>query len=162
MRVCHRTSLPFFPSPHVLFGPAFVDSFEFLLSFVSASLPSAPPYFGSFLLSFPWFWNGLRRHISCDGVRPVGKITRSAIKDTNSGVPSHFTNACLLLTFTILCYDHLLTFEDEINFVWRKHKRLSFFLFIILRYVSLFSNTNDCAAIRPCAARSMEGFLISN
>ncbi|KAJ7791782.1 hypothetical protein B0H14DRAFT_2934411 [Mycena olivaceomarginata] len=66
-----------------------------------------------------------------------------ASEDTSAAMVfgRHFTNACLLLTFTILCYDYLLTFEDEINFVWRKHKRLSFFLFIILRSVSLLSNT---------------------
>ncbi|KAJ6605334.1 hypothetical protein DFH09DRAFT_1353805 [Mycena vulgaris] len=40
----------------------------------------------------------------------------------------------------ILCYDHLLTLEFEIEFVWRRPKRLSFFLFTLLRYGSLFSN----------------------
>ncbi|KAJ7877628.1 hypothetical protein B0H13DRAFT_2347008 [Mycena leptocephala] len=51
-----------------------------------------------------------------------------------------FTDIWILIPFSILCYDHLLTLEGEINFVWRKPKRLSFFLFVALRYVSLLSH----------------------
>ncbi|KAJ7106591.1 hypothetical protein C8R44DRAFT_805561 [Mycena epipterygia] len=40
----------------------------------------------------------------------------------------------------ILCYDHLLTLDSEINYMWRRPKRLSFFLFILIRYVSPLSN----------------------
>ncbi|KAJ6593088.1 hypothetical protein B0H19DRAFT_1245902 [Mycena capillaripes] len=39
-----------------------------------------------------------------------------------------------------LCYDHLLTLESEINYIWKRPKRLSFFLFVILRYLALLSN----------------------
>ncbi|KAF7340460.1 hypothetical protein MVEN_01966200 [Mycena venus] len=51
-----------------------------------------------------------------------------------------FTDHMLLIGPTILCYDHLLTLRDEVQFVWRKPKRLSFFIFVVLRYVSLLSN----------------------
>ncbi|KAF8187603.1 hypothetical protein K438DRAFT_1834551 [Mycena galopus ATCC 62051] len=51
-----------------------------------------------------------------------------------------FTDYVQLVGPTILFFDHLLTMADEINFVWRKPKRLSFFIFIALRYVSLFCN----------------------
>ncbi|KAJ7469411.1 hypothetical protein B0H11DRAFT_1920639 [Mycena galericulata] len=51
-----------------------------------------------------------------------------------------FTNTWVLVAFVILCYDHLLTLDSEIKFLWRRPKRLSFFLFILLRYFSLFSN----------------------
>ncbi|KAJ7252444.1 hypothetical protein C8J57DRAFT_1474116 [Mycena rebaudengoi] len=51
-----------------------------------------------------------------------------------------FTNTWVLVAFVILCYDHLLTLDSEINFLWRRPKRLSFFLFILLRYFSLLSN----------------------
>ncbi|KAJ7712534.1 hypothetical protein DFH07DRAFT_974931 [Mycena maculata] len=50
-----------------------------------------------------------------------------------------FTNAWILVPF-VLSYDHLLTLESEINFVWKRPKRLSFFLFITLRYVSPLNN----------------------
>ncbi|KAF7340467.1 hypothetical protein MVEN_01967000 [Mycena venus] len=51
-----------------------------------------------------------------------------------------FRSTCLLVPLVILAYDHLLTLESEINFVWRRPKKLSFFLFVILRYGSLSSN----------------------
>ncbi|KAF7350819.1 hypothetical protein MSAN_01643700 [Mycena sanguinolenta] len=40
-----------------------------------------------------------------------------------------FTSTWVLIPFCILCYDHLLTLDTEINFVWKRPKRLSFFLF---------------------------------
>ncbi|KAJ7451911.1 hypothetical protein FB451DRAFT_1283215 [Mycena latifolia] len=51
-----------------------------------------------------------------------------------------FTKAWFLIPLVILCYDHLLTLESEITFVWRRPKRLSFLLFSLLRYFSLLSN----------------------
>ncbi|KAJ7106585.1 hypothetical protein C8R44DRAFT_805552 [Mycena epipterygia] len=51
-----------------------------------------------------------------------------------------FTNGWFLVSLVILCYDHLLTLDSEINYVWRRPKRLSFFLFILLRYLSPLSN----------------------
>ncbi|KAJ6568992.1 hypothetical protein B0H19DRAFT_1256677 [Mycena capillaripes] len=51
-----------------------------------------------------------------------------------------FKQLWLFISLAVLCYDHLLTFGDEINFIWRRPKRLSFFLFVTLRYVSLLSN----------------------
>jgi len=51
-----------------------------------------------------------------------------------------FTDAFLLIPLVILLYDHLLTVESEVNFVWRKPKRISFFIFVALRYMSLLSN----------------------
>jgi len=56
-----------------------------------------------------------------------------------------FTDAFFLAPLTLLLYDHLLTFESEVDFVWRKPKRLSFFLFVALRYVSLLSNIGTVA-----------------
>jgi len=51
-----------------------------------------------------------------------------------------FTDTWVLIPLMILCYDHLLTLETEINFMWKRPKRLSFFLFLILRYLPLLSN----------------------
>ncbi|KAJ7049566.1 hypothetical protein C8F01DRAFT_754171 [Mycena amicta] len=51
-----------------------------------------------------------------------------------------WANAWYLIPFVILSYDHLLTLGPEIEYVWRKRKRFSFFLFIPLRYISLVSN----------------------
>ncbi|KAJ7049556.1 hypothetical protein C8F01DRAFT_754074 [Mycena amicta] len=51
-----------------------------------------------------------------------------------------WANAWYLIPFVILSYDHLLTLGPEIEYVWRKRKHLSFFLFIPLRYISLVSN----------------------
>ncbi|KAJ7860137.1 hypothetical protein B0H13DRAFT_2355744 [Mycena leptocephala] len=53
---------------------------------------------------------------------------------------NHFTNAWMLISIVILCYDHLLTLESEITYMWKRPKRLSFFLFILIRYFSLLSN----------------------
>ncbi|KAF7300010.1 hypothetical protein MKEN_01323500 [Mycena kentingensis (nom. inval.)] len=49
-------------------------------------------------------------------------------------------NAWYLIPFVILLYDHLLTLGAEIEHVWAKRKRFSFFLFVPLRYISLVSN----------------------
>jgi hypothetical protein len=57
-----------------------------------------------------------------------------------------FADVFVLVPFTILCFAHLLTLEDEINFVWRKPKQPIFFLFVVVRYVSLLS---DIAMIVP-------------
>ncbi|KAF7362547.1 hypothetical protein MVEN_00602800 [Mycena venus] len=46
-----------------------------------------------------------------------------------------FTSTWIMIPFCILFYDYVLTLKDEINFIWRKPKRLSFFLFIILRAI---------------------------
>ncbi|KAJ7474040.1 hypothetical protein FB451DRAFT_1247702, partial [Mycena latifolia] len=53
---------------------------------------------------------------------------------------SQVISGALIIPIVILCYDHLLTLESEITFVWRRPKRLSFFLFFLLRYFSLLSN----------------------
>ncbi|KAF8180677.1 hypothetical protein K438DRAFT_1841652 [Mycena galopus ATCC 62051] len=50
------------------------------------------------------------------------------------------TDDFLLIGPMILCYDHLLTLRSEIHFVWGKAKRLSFFLFVVLRYGCLLTN----------------------
>ncbi|KAJ7660932.1 hypothetical protein DFH06DRAFT_1129968 [Mycena polygramma] len=51
-----------------------------------------------------------------------------------------YTEPWTLIPVVILLYDHTLTFEAELNFVWRRPKKLSFYLFVLLRYVSLLSN----------------------
>ncbi|KAJ7030202.1 hypothetical protein C8F04DRAFT_1397989 [Mycena alexandri] len=50
-----------------------------------------------------------------------------------------FTDAWFLVALVVLAYDHCLTLESEIKFIWQKSKRFSFF-FIALRYTSLFIN----------------------
>ncbi|KAF8176398.1 hypothetical protein K438DRAFT_1939394 [Mycena galopus ATCC 62051] len=73
--------------------------------------------------------------------------TRSSLYLTDSEtkyiplVTDPLKNVILAVSQTlILCYDHLLTLDSEINFLWRRPKRISFFLFILLRYFSLLSN----------------------
>ncbi|KAJ7124181.1 hypothetical protein C8R44DRAFT_852185 [Mycena epipterygia] len=80
---------------------------------------------------------------------------------------SRFSNGCFLVSLVILCYDHLLTLDSEINYVWRRPKRLSFFLFILLRYVSLLSNIGmiffrfgDVELERCHASKMAEMFLV--
>ncbi|KAJ7049569.1 hypothetical protein C8F01DRAFT_1093371 [Mycena amicta] len=69
-----------------------------------------------------------------------------------------WANAWYLIPFVILSYDHLLTLGPEIEYVWRKRKRFSFFLFIPLRYISLVSNismvflTFGTVSIQRCQA----------
>ncbi|KAJ6505842.1 hypothetical protein C8R47DRAFT_1209788 [Mycena vitilis] len=79
---------------------------------------------------------------------------RSMVSPPEPGIPSSmdsedivamlygqwFTDAWTLIPGVILIYDHALTLESEIKFVWGKPKRLSFYLFVILRYASLLSN----------------------
>ncbi|PPR06274.1 hypothetical protein CVT24_000893 [Panaeolus cyanescens] len=36
----------------------------------------------------------------------------------------------------MLCYDHLLTFDDEIRYMWNRKKGFPFWLFLIFRYVT--------------------------
>ncbi|KAJ7106589.1 hypothetical protein C8R44DRAFT_805557 [Mycena epipterygia] len=77
-----------------------------------------------------------------------------------------FTNSWFLVSLVILCYDHLLTLDSEINYVWRRPKRLSFFLFILLRYVSLLSNIGMSflnfgdVEIERCSAWAMARMLL--
>ncbi|KAJ7436244.1 hypothetical protein B0H11DRAFT_2110833 [Mycena galericulata] len=51
-----------------------------------------------------------------------------------------FTNIWVLIPAVIIWHDYLLTLEYEIRFVWKRPKRLSFYLFLVLRYVALLSN----------------------
>ncbi|KAG7096219.1 hypothetical protein E1B28_003671 [Marasmius oreades] len=36
----------------------------------------------------------------------------------------------------MLCYDHLLTFDDEIKYMWQRKKAFPFYLFLIFRYIT--------------------------
>ncbi|KAF8212573.1 hypothetical protein K438DRAFT_1751017 [Mycena galopus ATCC 62051] len=51
-----------------------------------------------------------------------------------------FTEVWVLIPIVVLCYDHILTLQSEITYMWKQPKRLSFFMGILLRYGSLFSN----------------------
>ncbi|KAF7296865.1 hypothetical protein MIND_00917800 [Mycena indigotica] len=50
---------------------------------------------------------------------------------------NRWSNYWYLIPSVILVYDHLLTLAPELAFVWRKHRRLSFWLFVPLRYLAL-------------------------
>ncbi|KAJ7223575.1 hypothetical protein GGX14DRAFT_658551 [Mycena pura] len=52
-----------------------------------------------------------------------------------------FVNVWDLVPLTILVYDHLLTLDAEIDYMWRKPKRFGFFLFVLLRYISVVATT---------------------
>ncbi|KAJ7108244.1 hypothetical protein C8R44DRAFT_986800 [Mycena epipterygia] len=45
-----------------------------------------------------------------------------------------------LVAFVILCYDHALTLDSEVCFIWNRPKSHSSHLFLVFRYFSLFSN----------------------
>ncbi|KAJ6505852.1 hypothetical protein C8R47DRAFT_1209797 [Mycena vitilis] len=68
--------------------------------------------------------------------------------DSENTLAMHYgqqvADAWILIPGIVLIYDHALTLESEIKFVWGKPKRLSFFLFVVLRYVSLLSNVGIC------------------
>ncbi|KAK7057832.1 hypothetical protein R3P38DRAFT_1187779 [Favolaschia claudopus] len=57
------------------------------------------------------------------------------------GVGQRFTSTWILIPYCILIYDHLLSLNTEIKYIWRKPKRTSFFLFVVLRYSALAINT---------------------
>ncbi|KAJ7635396.1 hypothetical protein FB45DRAFT_1002693 [Roridomyces roridus] len=48
-----------------------------------------------------------------------------------------FTDSWVYVPLVILLYDHLLTLDLEVRYIWRGPKRLSFFFFMILRYTPL-------------------------
>ncbi|KAF8992075.1 hypothetical protein BDQ17DRAFT_1332510 [Cyathus striatus] len=46
----------------------------------------------------------------------------------------------ILLALSVLYYDHILTFGDEVNFIWKRQKRGSAYWFFINRYVACVGN----------------------
>ncbi|KAF9255617.1 hypothetical protein L218DRAFT_1008394 [Marasmius fiardii PR-910] len=42
----------------------------------------------------------------------------------------------ILASTVMLCYDHILTFDDEIKYIWRKERCFPFWLFVTFRYAS--------------------------
>jgi len=51
-----------------------------------------------------------------------------------------FTDYSYLVPFAIIIYDHMLTFQFEVEYIWKRPKRRSSYLFLLIRYVSLLSN----------------------
>ncbi|OAX40718.1 hypothetical protein K503DRAFT_864391 [Rhizopogon vinicolor AM-OR11-026] len=41
-----------------------------------------------------------------------------------------------IASFTVLCWDHMITFADEIDLIWYKRKGLSGYLFLLNRYIT--------------------------
>ncbi|KAG2079948.1 uncharacterized protein F5147DRAFT_784630 [Suillus discolor] len=41
-----------------------------------------------------------------------------------------------IVSFTILCWDHMITFVDEVDLIWCKHKGLAGYLFLLNRYIT--------------------------
>ncbi|OJA21005.1 hypothetical protein AZE42_02341 [Rhizopogon vesiculosus] len=39
-------------------------------------------------------------------------------------------------SFTVLCWDHTITFADEVDLIWCKHKGLLGYLFLLNRYIT--------------------------
>jgi len=46
------------------------------------------------------------------------------------------TNYFGLASFVVLLYDHVLTFDDEVRYIWRGNKKLVAWLFLINRYIT--------------------------
>ncbi|EIW77347.1 hypothetical protein CONPUDRAFT_84465 [Coniophora puteana RWD-64-598 SS2] len=66
----------------------------------------------------------------------------------------HAYTVCL--SFTILCYDHLMTFAEEIAYIWRRPFTTSSILFFLNRYVGLFGNAAALAALFVSATSSCQ------
>jgi len=49
-------------------------------------------------------------------------------------------NVVYLFPITILYYDHLLTLDSEVKFIWKRHRNFSAYLFLINRYFAFFGN----------------------
>ncbi|KAG2089022.1 uncharacterized protein F5147DRAFT_658507 [Suillus discolor] len=41
-----------------------------------------------------------------------------------------------IASFTILCWDHMITFVDEVDLIWCKHKGLAGYLFLLNQYIT--------------------------
>jgi len=48
----------------------------------------------------------------------------------------HSTQYFGLASFVVLLYDHLITFDDEVRYIWRGNKKLVTWLFLINRYLT--------------------------
>ncbi|KAG1799633.1 hypothetical protein EV424DRAFT_1545924 [Suillus variegatus] len=59
---------------------------------------------------------------------------------------------------SILIYDHMVTLQEEITFIWRRPKALSAILFLLNRYVALLSNI--CGLIKDFVPVSDERFIV--
>lgn len=62
-------------------------------------------------------------------------ITRSATLDS---LQTHSQQAVFvaIASFTVLCWDHIITFADEVDFIWCKPKGLPGYLFLLNRYIT--------------------------
>ncbi|RDB15736.1 hypothetical protein Hypma_003764 [Hypsizygus marmoreus] len=57
------------------------------------------------------------------------------------GEPSLIHNYLHLLAISILLYDHLMTFGNEVHYFWRRPKTRSAYWFFFNRYLAFFGNT---------------------
>ncbi|KAG2362082.1 hypothetical protein BDR07DRAFT_1074789 [Suillus spraguei] len=62
---------------------------------------------------------------------------------------------------SILVYDHIVTLQKEITFIWRRPKALSATLFLLNRYVALLGNVISlCIAFLPISDELCEIHVI--
>ncbi|KAJ7796329.1 cytochrome P450 [Mycena olivaceomarginata] len=133
------------PNGSLIFAPIFiliteivvVRNLESVLIWLPANPASQTPYEMAQIWLFYHYRLFLLLAVFCFGMDSVDTLAAMVFGRVLS---SQLTDAFLLVPFAILCFDHLLTLEHEFNYVWRKPKRLSFFLFIVLRYMSLLSS----------------------
>ncbi|KAL4068465.1 hypothetical protein V8B97DRAFT_829300 [Scleroderma yunnanense] len=52
-----------------------------------------------------------------------------------------------LVSVCVLIYDHLITFADEVTYIWARPKYISSVLFLVNRYLGCFSNTLQMATL---------------
>jgi len=53
---------------------------------------------------------------------------------TEDELDTTLTNYVAFIGFTILVWDHIITFDDEVKYIWRRRKTLLTYLFLINRY----------------------------
>ncbi|KAG7092143.1 hypothetical protein E1B28_008516 [Marasmius oreades] len=65
-------------------------------------------------------------------------LTPEALKQLTTAYAHLLANKYHALASTVLlCFDHVLTFDDEIKYIWQREKNIPFWLFLTSRYASL-------------------------
>ncbi|CAE6354544.1 unnamed protein product [Rhizoctonia solani] len=68
---------------------------------------------------------------------PTSPALARALHDLEVAMLHVFASKCLAIAgFCVLCYDHSLTFSDEVESIWRQNRSLVSILFILIRYVT--------------------------
>ncbi|KAJ7487963.1 hypothetical protein FB451DRAFT_1226039 [Mycena latifolia] len=83
------------------------------------------------LLVLPLFRRLLLPGVPSSGMGDAGIVTAQAIR---------LHNELHVISITFLYWDHLLTFGDEMRFLWRKAKTRSTYYFLINRYLAFFGD----------------------